>query len=268
MAVTRSLRDSGLELVKWYLDCVSEQGDVFVGYCARLRWRALSFHYSSSLHLHDDGEPEERFSLRRTSTPVSEDALLAWRCPPLQVNGTWNALEAPLEATVYDSDLGTVEWRCLQPLASAEIDTAGRPHMSGLGYAERLTLTVPPWRMPIRELHWGRFLSATGSLIWIDWRGEHATRIVFLNGAAAGASSLTEAELLLEDGTTLVLDGGKTLRKGPLGGVLSRVPGLCALAPGRMLDVREHKWRSRGVLRRPGEPPVSGWVIHEVVTWP
>ena len=265
--MARSPRDSGFELIKWYLDCVSEEGEVFIGYSARLRWRAVSVHYSSSFQLRD-GEPEETSSLRRSSQPVSEGAVLAWRCPSLQLNGKWSALEEPLEATVYDSELGAVEWQCLQPRASAEVESCGLGNMSGLGYAERLTLSVPPWRIPIRELHWGRFLSATDSLIWIDWRGEHSTQLVFSNGAPARASRLKETGLLLDDGTTLLLDDRKALRNGPLGGVLSRVPGLGSLVPGRIFDAREQKWRSRGVLRRPDGRRVTGWAIHEVVTWP
>jgi hypothetical protein len=254
------------ELTKWYLDCVSERGDVFIGYSAELRWRTVHLHYASSLVVQDAGKPVERFSLRNAGKPVVHGDLLEWRCAPLKLRGAWRAIDEPLRATVYQSAAGRVEWQCFQPCARAEIDAGEGIH--GLGYAECLTLSVPPWRMPIRELHWGRFLSETDAVVWIDWRGEHSTQLVFWNGLPVMSSEISDSELVLQQETTLSLRGKASLREGPLGAALARIPGLGRLAPTRILCVEEHKWRSRGVLRRPGSPEVFGWAIHEVVTWP
>ena len=44
------------ELSKWYADCVTEQGDALILYCAELRWRGPAIHYTSLL-THRGGRP-------------------------------------------------------------------------------------------------------------------------------------------------------------------------------------------------------------------
>ncbi len=231
-------------LSKWYLDCVTEDGRVFVAYSARLRWHALRLHYTTVL----GGSS----SLKPCPAPECSGDRIEWRAPEIDVEGTWLALEAPVSETLYDAD-GRVEWNCLQPRGSTQVHFAGE-RLCGLGYVERLTMTVPPWRLPIEELHWGRLLTAAGSVVWIDWRGSHSKQLVLRNGVAA------EPELL----TRLELDRGLVLRDGALGKTaLSIIPQVERLFPWRILRVQETKWRSRGVL-----DGVSGWAIHEVVRWP
>ncbi len=231
-------------LSKWYLDCVTEDGRVFVAYSARLRWRALTLDYTSVL-----GGPS---SLKPCPAPERSGDRIEWRAPEVGVEGTWQALEAPVSETLYDAD-GTAEWNCCQPRGRAEVRIGGEC-LHGLGYVERLTMTVPPWRLPIDELHWGRLLTEAGSVVWIDWRGTYSKRLILRNGVAA------EPDLLAR----LELDRGLVLRDGALGKTaLSIIPKVERLFPLRILRVRETKWRSRGSL-----DGVSGWAIHEVVRWP
>jgi hypothetical protein len=231
-------------LSKWYLDCVTEDGRVFVAYSARLRWHALSLDYTTVLG--------GASSLKPCPAPECSGDRIEWRAPKVGVEGSWLALEAPVCETLYDAD-GTVEWSCLLPRGSAQV-RVGSERLRGLGYVERLDMTVPPWRLPIDELHWGRLLTAAGSVVWIDWRGAHSKRLVLRNGAAA------EPELL----TRLELGRGLVLRDGALGRTaLSIIPKVERLFPWRILHVRETKWRSRGLL-----DGVSGWAIHEEVRWP
>ena len=208
-----------------------------------------------------------------------EGDTLTWSSMPLRVHGAWLAVARPLEGTLFASDDGRVEWRCLQPASLVALrvgDADGEPSraVAGLGYAEHLTLTIPPWRMPIRELHWGRFVSSLddaaehASLVWIDWRGPHAARHVYLDGVSVEAEVSVE-RVVVAGGATLSLDRRDVLREGVLGAtVLDAIPELAKRVPGNMLGVHERKWRSRGVLERPGRPPVEGWAIHEVVRWP
>jgi hypothetical protein len=231
-------------LSKWYLDCVAEDGRVFVAYSARMRWHALTLNYASVLG--------GRSSLKRCRAPERSGEHVVWSAPELGVEGTWQAIEAPVSRTLYDTD-GTVEWNCCQPRAHAEVRVGGEC-LRGMGYVERLTMTVPPWRLPIDELHWGRLLTTAGSLVWIDWRGPHSRQVILRNGVEA------EPELL----ERLELDHGLVLREGALGKTaLAIVPQVERLFPWRILHVQETKWRSRGWL-----DGVSGWAIHEVVRWP
>jgi len=231
-------------LSKWYLDCVTEDGRVFVAYTARLRWHALRLDYTAVLG--------GASSLKPCPAPERAGDRVEWRAPEVGVEGAWLALEAPVSETLYDAD-GSVEWNCIQPRGSAQV-RSGSERLGGLGYVEKLEMTVPPWRLPIDELHWGRLLTEAGSLVWIDWRGPHPKHLVLGNGGPA------EPELFAR----LELDHGLVLRDGALAKTaLAIIPKAERLFPWRILRVRETKWRSRGML-----DGVSGWAIHEVVRWP
>jgi hypothetical protein len=259
---------------------VTPDGDTVIAYVARLGWSGLALGYASILD-HRGGQTRVSTSLRGFEAPVLEGDTLTWSSSSLHVHGAWSALVKPVAATLLASDEGSVEWHCLQPASLAALrvgggSDAGEPSraVGGLGYAEVLTLTVPPWRMPIDELHWGRFVSelddagAHASLVWIDWRGAHARKQVYLDGNAVDADVSAE-RVAIAGGTTLSLDRRDVLREGVLGAtVLAAVPELGKRVPGRLLGVHERKWRSRGVLERRDRRPVEGWAIHEVVRWP
>ena len=85
-----------------------------------------------------------------------------------------------------------VRWRCLQPRSRATVNLASGKVVKGLGFLERLDMTLAPWKLPIQELRWGRFLSDRESLVWIDWRGSQACRIVLQNGILVQATSVGE----------------------------------------------------------------------------
>jgi hypothetical protein len=191
----------------------------------------------------------------------------------------WHPLTPAVERTILATEQGLVRWECLQPAARVELclrDKSGRERETcGLGYAERVTLTMAPWRLPIRELRWGRFVSFPddegrhASVVWIDWRGEHSVRLALRDGRLEPRVIVADDRVGFEDGSVLALGPRDALREGALGAtVLAAVPLLRGTVPGRMLGVEEHKWRSRGVLEVPGRPAVEGWAIHEVVCWP
>jgi hypothetical protein len=250
------------ELSKWYADAVSAEGDVFIGYRARLHSGPLTIAYAAAL----DTSP--RHSLSHTPLQVA-DREIHWQAPSLGVDARWQRTSSGIRASLYESPEGSVDWHCLIPKGEAAIGRTGQKPLRGLGYVEHLRVTVPPWRLPIRTLRWGRFLSPLHSLIWIDWQGDFSTRRVFLDGVAVAATVLDDEGLTLYDRSRVTFDRSLVLRKGKLGStVLNAVPGLADVAPARIFALDECKWRSRGVLTRPGAEPDCGWCIHEVVTWP
>jgi hypothetical protein len=135
---------------------------------------------------------------------------------------------------------------------------------------EHLRLSLAPWRLPIHQLRWGRFINATDALVWIDWRGPHNRQVVYYNGAAVSAQTIGDREVVWGGGEAVLgLEPSAILREGPLGATaLAVLPNLDRLFPARMLKVRERKWLSRATLRRPGRPDSTGMAIHEVVEWP
>ncbi len=227
-------------LSKWYMDCVSDEGEVFLAYWAELRWRAVRLNYASVLG--------GCSSLRETPAPVWSDGVLRWNAPPLGVTGTWRALDPPVRESLLE---GACNWNCVAPRARAEVRLGGRA-IRGLGYAEHLTMTVSPWRLPIDELRWGRFLSETEGVVWIEWSGEKSASLRWHNGVrSAGA-------LEVEFRDREVLREGKLVET-----ALRVIPNVHKLFPARILGLRESKWRSRAALG-----PAEGWAIHEVVRWP
>lgn len=262
-------RHSHFLLSKWYMDCVSDDGNVFIGYAATLKGRGVSINYSSVLQYQNNKQTEVTTSLLRFSAPRTIGSSLNWSSGPLGVSGTWNAIALPIKRTIFESDTGTIEWHCLQPLARAEVSIGTGQRLEGFGYAEHILISIPPWQLPIDELRWGRFLSNSDSLVWIDWRGPHPLTLLFHNDRQVEGALVTDSEVVFNDGRlSLTLNEKAVLREGPLiKTALSMVHRLLEMTPLRGLNTYECKWRARGSLNQEQTPMSTGWAIHEIVRW-
>lgn len=261
---------SRFSLSKWYLDCVTDQGEAFVGYSATLRWKALSLEYSSILVRRTTGEIQTKATLHGGKPPLVSGDSLRWNCPALKLEGKWQAKQQPMSCTVFRASKTPLDWSCPQPHGVAEINVEGLGTFTGLGYVDHLDLSAQPWRLPLDELRWGRYLSERDSIIWMDFKGPYPEAIVFHNGALCQGARVTDHEITLGESQSLLsFEETRVLREGMLGSTaLSVIPGFNKLLPARMLNTEEHKWRSRGVLRKTGLILSSGWTIHEVIRWP
>ena len=233
------------ELSKWYFDCVTQDGRAFIGYAGELRWKSLALHYQSSL-LHSDRDgTRTRFSLRKVRPPSVSSRHLTGnrrRCKSRERGTHWNIQFAPpfCSRTPAQSS-GTACSLAPRPAFASQ-----RLPPCGLGYAEHLRITIPPWRFPLQELRWGRFLSEAHSLIWIDWQGSYSTRVVFHNGASVQAESITEQHVVLT-GRKIILDFERSsvLREGTLAETaLSKIPNVRKIFPRSVLGIRECKWKA------------------------
>lgn len=234
-------------------------------YAAKLEWRSISLHYASLItHIHGAAEFESSF--RGFEPPSLESGATELDLPHLGFAGRWTALSGPQKHTIFEDETGAVHWHCVHPKAECRLDLHGQERMSGLGYVECLTLSVPPWELPLEELHWGRFLTNENYLVWIDWRGPYHKRLVLRNGEQQSVQTLTESSIVFAGGE-LNLDRRTTLREGRLGQtVFSALVPLRRILPNTLLAVEEEKWLSRGELVCDGRRN-SGWAIHEVVKW-
>ncbi len=250
---------AAFELSKWYLDCISSSGKAGIAYFGRLQWGPLRLQYSSLI---ENGSV--RHSLRPEQGPLDDGDRITWRDDALDIDGEWVADSPPLHETIFKCDEGAVVWQGLMPRAFARMG-----QKTGFGYVERLHMTIPPWRIPIKTLRWGRFCCAEEWVVWIDWIGEHNRRIVYRNGGTAEATRIGDERVEFAEGACLDLDCSHTIREGTLGSAaLAGIPGLRDTLPIRLLRVNEHKWLSRAQFTQPGRPSTSGWAIHEVVQWP
>ncbi|HLY43711.1 MAG TPA: hypothetical protein VKR52_21030 [Terracidiphilus sp.] len=259
------------ELSKWYADCVTEQGDAIILYSAKLAWPGPTIHYTSVLQYRRGQPIRSRFSLRQQLPPeVRSDGSIAWKSKAWKAEGEWRTPDRALRETLYDSPDGKLEWVCLAPRSAARVCVERGEVFEGWGYAERLRLSLPPWRLPIRQLRWGRFINATDALVWIDWRGAYERQVVYHNGSAITARSICDCKIVLQDDLgELRLDTTAVLRQGALAKTaLAVFPNLNRLFPASLLNVREQKFLSRAVLRRTGHPDSDGMAIHEVVDFP
>lgn len=253
-------------LDKWYLDLVTDDGAAVIAYAARLALGPLALGYTSVLDASAPGAPRIRTRVGGLRAPRVEGRELAFASVPLGVRFRLSPLDPAAAATFYERPGGAVRWRCDAPRGRATVELDGRV-LSGLGYAEQVRLTLPPWQLPIEELRWGRALGEGGSLVWVDWSGAaHRTRLVLRDGVPVEASAVTDREVVAADGTALVrLAEGRVLRSG----WLSRTVGptlpatLRRRLPGGALRLHETKWCAEAVLA--GGAPARA--LHEVVRW-
>jgi hypothetical protein len=257
------------ELSKWYADCLSEDGDALILYHAQLRWHSPTIHYSNLL-IQEAGRPaRNQFSLRKQPVPI-HNGTIEWEAPAWNTAGRWIKTGPSIRETLFESPAGSVEWNCVAPWSSAEVRIGEANTYRGTGYVEHLRLTIPPWRLPIRELRWGRFVNASDALVWIDWRGPYNKQVIYHNGLAVSARMIGDRGIAFDPGgAVLSLDTSTVLREGALGATaLSVLPNPDRLFPAPTLGIRECKWLSRAVLRWPGHEDSVGMAIHEVVEWP
>lgn len=251
-------------LVKWYMDCISDAGEAAIVYCADLRWRGLHATMGSVLECPAGAEPQTRTAIGNHRITSSGDEV-SIDIPRLKVSGRWRPKYSPVQRTLFEEPGGSVVWNCVQPGAQVQMRVDAH-EFTGLGYAECLTLTLPSWRLPIRFLRWGRFVSPLHALTWVDWKGDYSTRFAVLDGRECSLNAASESEVLTKD-ASLRIGPGESLRSGPLNStILARTPGLRRLFPASLFNIREQKWKSRGTLMHAGQTS-EGWIIHEVVEW-
>ncbi len=232
-----------------------------------MRWGLLAVPYAAALFEPGDERARERYSIRGCAAPSVQDDGLRWNCGRLGLRAAWTAAGIPaIQQVLLETTEGSVTWRCHLPRAHARIDLAGTGQLSGLGYVEQLTLSVKPWRLPLEELRWGRFLSTEDAVTWIEWRGREPRQWVFHNGAELrGASIGTERVELPGDGGIIELRDAVVLREGRLASTALRaIPGASLWLPAGIRNAHESKYLARGTLTTSTRSS-SGWAVHEIV---
>jgi hypothetical protein len=255
-------------LDKWYLDLVTADGAAFIGYSACLRWFGLRFQYQSSLFSPPDGPAEEHTSLRKRAPPARVDDAIEWRSPAIATAGTWRRVVPGLRRRLLHGGCGRILWLCHQPRALARVTLPGGRELQGDGYVEQLRMTLGPAGLPFNTLHWGRFHGDRETLVWIAWQHGNAGRWIFRNGVSQLEAVVSDRGVDgLGDGASLRFAGLRPVRERRVPPVFSMLPGLRHGTAGMITTLHERKWIGRGVLRRPRGDNVSGWFIHEEVTW-
>jgi hypothetical protein len=255
-------------LTKWYVDCVAPDGRAVIGYWASLAWRGVALTWQS-VTLHEPGRPPvTRSCLSSGAPPQAAGGTITWNAPALGCVARIESRQRPIAERLLERETGVVEWRVEAPAAAVSFDLEGVAPVRGGGYAERIVISVPPWRLPIRELRWGRWIDAAGarSVVWIDWRGESPRTWVFADGVIVPAAIVTD-EGIEADGMSLALGDRRTLEARRFAELAATIPPLRALVPKSMLALRETKWCSAGTLHDATAAASAGYAIHELAVF-
>lgn len=256
------------DLLKWYLDVVTSDGAVVILYAARLRWARLVLRYASLLVDDAGGQRTERATTGRIEAPHSLHGEISWQNIDLDVQGQWCSDVPPIQEALLSTRSGDIRWACRMPRGHATV-RCGQTIYDGMGYAESLRLTIPPWKLPIRTLHWGRYTSASHSLVWIDWEGPEHRRWTWLDGQPQPLATLTESGVagLDSQGELRFADGRDIRDRRVLRAVGAVLPAPLRRAAGPLAGMHERKRVSRAAFVCRGRPVEVGWALHEVVTW-
>ena len=251
-------------LSKWYVDVVTGDGRVALAYWAEVR--AGGAHYAvCGLQRAGAGTPSSTFSLRAAHGPRMVGDRLLWRAPSLALDASLLRLQPDVSRRLLDSPEGAVDWTAWAPAADVRL-TIGDEVLAGEGYAERLDLTIVPWAIPLRTLHWGRWIGGSRSAIWIVWEGEHPLRLAWLDGVPLADPQVGGEGVSLGDAGHLAFGERTTITDASVGEQLTSLTSLSALID-RVAHSHQTRWLSRGSLTVPGAPALAGWTIREVVRW-
>lgn len=251
-------------LRKWYLDCVTEEGETAIVYVGRVSYGWLRVSYAERIVVSPGTPPTRMRRLSGRAVVRSDRTEVTLAAPVLGAAGRWVPGVPALAATLLDSADGEIEWRCHQPAGAAAIRLPAGVRLVGQGYVEELSMSAPPWALPFHELRWGRFLDAQG-LVWIDWRGGVNRHWLFRGGAPLTGGRI-EDDVVEWPGGRLDLDRRRTVREACVGRTVAG--SLAWILPRRIRCATESKWLSLGTLSEDGRAGGQGWVIHEVVRWP
>ena len=254
-------------LGKYYVDFVTTEGHYFIGYSAQMNLVGIEVNYRATIHHPSLIGVKSGPSLSSRDGPVLSDSILTWNNPKLGFDGQWRQRSSAGSHILHQEDDGLVEWNCLQPSARTRLTTASGITYEGLGYVEYLNLTIPPWRLGLRTLLWGRFVSEHHSVVWIEWQGEYPLALLICDGQRVSNSRISDDNVNCED-FELSLERVDTIRVGSIGEALvSKLPSVLRTAPVEFLGGREEKYVSRGKLALGDGANHTGWVIHERVSW-
>jgi hypothetical protein len=259
-------------LEKWFLDFVGESGETMIFYAAKLKWHGWPASYTSWLRYDVVSGVSLKSRFRDIQMPQIKDERITWSDSKFDVSGTWNSKSKMIQARLFDSEDGFLDWNCYQPSSKVKLKIGGNL-LEGNGYAEQLILTAPPWKIPMDELRWGRFGSAENNMVWIELREKEAQQWLWLNGEKIENCTIEDDRILLNDlDLALNLDRGVVLESekkifSVVDKLIRYIPGFNKVMPLSFLMADEFKWLSKGLLQLHVEPIDSGMAIHELVNF-
>ena len=269
---TTAISEKKFALNKWFLDCVTENGDCFIIYAANLKWLRWSIDYSSTLIRITPENTRFQSKLRNVNFPVIEGERITWQDQFLKTVGIWEGMESKVEEKLFSGNDGGLYWNCLQPKALVRIKHDDINY-DGFGYVEKLQLTTLPWNIPMDELRWGRFISKKYHIVWIEYKRERTKQWVWVNNELLADCNVSDFSLSHKNKRMhLSFDQHVLLEKekkifNVLKIIFRYLPGFNQVIPREFLNSDEKKWLSKSILTIEGREVAEGWSIHEYVNF-
>jgi hypothetical protein len=259
-------------LSKWFLDFTGDNGDAMIFYAAKLKWHGWTVSYTSWLHYREGSGVKLKYRFHHVQYPRVKEDRITWADSKFGVSGIWESQSKAIQSRIFDSPEGSVDWTCFQPASKVRLQV-NEEVLEGAGYAEQLVMTVPPWKIPMDELRWGRFGSPGNNLVWIELNEKVKRQWLWLNGEKIencfiGDDHITVPyqNLVLHLDRSVVLESEKKISS-LIQKMIRYMPGINRLVPANFLMADEFKWLSRGELHRHGDTCSVGMAIHELVNF-
>jgi hypothetical protein len=259
-------------LNKWFFDFAGDHGEAMIFYAAKLTWHGWAASYTSWLRYDAASGVSLKYRFRHVQIPQIKDNRITWNDSKFGVSGTWEATEKMIQARIFDSAEGALDWKCFQPASKVQLRINDKV-LEGSGYAEQLILTVLPWRIPMDELRWGRFGSDENNMVWIELREKDKRQWLWLNGERIENCIIEDDHITLpEKDLVLNLDQGVQLESekkifSVVGKLIRYIPGFNKVMPLNFLMADEIKWLSKGQLQVHHKTIANGTAIHELVNF-
>ena len=255
-----------LRLNKWYLDGVTQAGDVCIGYQAELSVGPLATGYRGLLLRNAQGLVEDKSGWGRGEAPsLQESGDWQWS---EWMTGHWRPQGAGMASVLCDLPGVRIHWTCVAPNCLARVQSvcAGEAVDWAMeGYVEHLELSLSTLTLPFHCLHWGRAVVAGHSVVWIDWDEGKTLSRVWLDGTLVDARLEGQGPQRIVGGNwSIELQQHAVLRDRELGMAL---PQVIRRQAGALANSHESKWLGRASLSGMGANPSVGWAIFERVVW-
>jgi hypothetical protein len=261
----------GFQLDKWFLDFIDDDGRAMIFYAARMHFLGISIPYGSWIH-HQPGAGTQVLSkFRGVHFPIKKEETITWGDPDWNVSGIWHVRGRSVSSVLHDSGEGHLDWKCFQPSSRVRLELDGKQFHS-MGYAEHLTLTIPPWKIPMDQLRWGHFCSSGTNAVWIEIIFEGSSQKWFwLNGDRVDPRMIGDDAIEISKECHIELDRAVILEseakfQSVARDISDHLPGFSKMLPTKFLLANEKKWLSAAKFKCK-DSEESGWSIHELVNF-
>jgi hypothetical protein len=227
----------------------------------------MRFVYSGLVFCDAEGLTTEKSTLRKTKKPVV-NGTIHFNNKFLKTGVSLKRTDDPINRSLYkDNGNNELIWNCHHPKALAEIIYNGSIY-KGFGYAETLFSPIEPGNLPIGELRWGRFLSDSYTLIWINWKGKYPVNKIFFNSIEYNDAIFENDIIVFGDGIyQLKFLEIQLIRKGKLSRLFSKMKLLKIFFNRKILNSVEIKYKARTSLSKNSIVLSNDWSLYEIVTW-